>query len=660
MRRLAFAALLALATQAGAQQVSLAIEGLDSPDFTLRGVTATLTAGKPAQLVLQIDSITLGGEVWRNARVGCTRLSLGPATIECTEGALDLGEPIPLAFVYQTRTRTLEAVMRPAAGESWRLNARFGDASKQLEVNVVRGRLARLARWLPAGLPRVSAGVVSGTVALRNAGAVSAELAFEELAFSDSAGLRAGENIGAALRFAAERADRADRAWHWQGSAEWRAGEVFWQPVYLKANRQAVDIKGEYSGSRVRVEHARLQLPGLGVAEVGGAAWDLAANRLLEARIDAQRLSAAEVYAQLLKPFFAGTALSELRAGGEASLALEVRDGELHAVELELAQVSIEDRERRFALFGASGRIPWRRDAETTAQIALQGGEILKLPFGEFRLPLVLHGRRFSLERVSVPLLGGALTVSDFAAARDDTGWRWRFSGELTPVSVAQLTQSAGLATMHGTLSGVIPQVRYERSTLSVGGALVFNVFDGTVTARKAVLNEPLGRAPRFTVDLDMRNLDLDLLTRTFSFGSMTGRVDATVAGLELVNWQPVRFDARIASSPGDYRRTISQTAVQNISALGGAGAATAIQRSVLRFFDRFGYEKLGLSCVLRNEVCTMSGVEEAPQGSGYVIVKGGGIPALSVIGYNRQVSWTELVGRLKRIMQENVRAVIQ
>jgi hypothetical protein len=91
---------------------------------------------------------------------------------------------------------------------------------------------------------------------------------------------------------------------------------------------------------------------------------------------------------------------------------------------------------------------------------------------------------------------------------------------------------------------------------------------------------------------------------------------------------------------------------------LGGAGAAAAIQRSFLRFFDQFGYQKIGLSCHLNNAVCEMDGVERAPQG--YVIVKGGGIPAISVIGYNRYVSWRELVERLKRITQENVKPIVK
>jgi hypothetical protein len=155
-----------------------------------------------------------------------------------------------------------------------------------------------------------------------------------------------------------------------------------------------------------------------------------------------------------------------------------------------------------------------------------------------------------------------------------------------------------------------------------------------------------------------MTNLDLELLTRAFDFGTITGRIDAHVKGLQLVGWEPVRFDARLMSSPGNYPRKISQRAVENISSLGGAGAAAAIQRSFLRFFEQFGYDRLGLSCRLENGICEMDGIERAPQG--YVIVKGGGIPAISVIGYNRAVDWRELVDRLKRIMQDNVKPIVK
>ena len=189
-------------------------------------------------------------------------------------------------------------------------------------------------------------------------------------------------------------------------------------------------------------------------------------------------------------------------------------------------------------------------------------------------------------------------------------------------------------------------------------GALQINVFDGQISASKLELIEPFGRAPRLHADLDAKSIDLELLTRTFDFGTITGRIDAQVHGIELVDWEPQKFDARLESSPGDYPRRISQRAVQNISALGGAGAAAAIQRSFLRFFEQFGYQRIGLTCKLANGVCEMGGIERAPQG--YVIVKGGGIPAISVIGYNRSVSWRELVERLKRITQDNVKPIVR
>jgi hypothetical protein len=178
-------------------------------------------------------------------------------------------------------------------------------------------------------------------------------------------------------------------------------------------------------------------------------------------------------------------------------------------------------------------------------------------------------------------------------------------------------------------------------------------LFDGTITAQNLALENPLSKVPRLTGDIAMRNLDLDLLTRTFSFGKITGRIDADVKALELVNWDPVRFDVRVASSAGDYPRRISQAAVQNISALGGAGAAAAIQRSFLGFFETFGYSALGWSCRLELDVCHMGGIENTPQG--YVLVKGGGIPAITVLGYNRNVGWHELLARLKRVTQGNV-----
>ena len=386
--------------------------------------------------------------------------------------------------------------------------------------------------------------------------------------------------------------------------------------------------------------------------------WDRNAKHLERADISTETLDAGQLYSQVMKPFFFGTALDELRVEGTTELAARWHDGQLHSVEASLHGVSFEDLNRRFAVFGANGRIPWHRTEETAVDLEIKGGELLRVPFGRVKLPLSMRGMRFRLDTVEIPLLDGALTMRGFATEPPQEGWRWAFRGSLSPVSMERFTQAVGLPPMQGTVSAEIPRVHYARSTLDVDGALLFKIFDGTMMANNVRLIEPFGKVPRLAADLEARNIDLDLLTHALSFGSITGRIDATVNGLELANWRPVKFDAKFQSSAGDYRRKISQRAVENITALGGAGAAAAIQGTFLRFFEEFGYQRLGLSCRLENGVCTMDGIEDA--GSGYVLIKGGGIPALSVMGYNRAVDWNELVDRLKRVIQDNVRMIVQ
>jgi hypothetical protein len=158
-----------------------------------------------------------------------------------------------------------------------------------------------------------------------------------------------------------------------------------------------------------------------------------------------------------------------------------------------------------------------------------------------------------------------------------------------------------------------------------------------------------------------MRNLDLEAVTGTFSFGMITGRLHADVRNLELFRWAPVRFDTRLYTPPGDKsRHLISQRAVKNLSNIGGSGGgvAAALQSGFLRFFENFRYSRLGLSCRLENEICEMDGIE--PQkGDAYYIVKGSGLPRIDIIGNAHRVSWKRLVSQLVAI-QESGGPIVQ
>ena len=638
--------------QAG--ELSVDVGDIDTPAFSVRGVQARLSGPKLRELDMRIERIAVAGREWRKVRLTCADLETGKR-IACASGVLHLPEKIPMSFSYAPATQDLTLELAPAPGERLRLAGRIKDRETALDATVDKLRLERIVALLPAATPKLTSGTVSGSARLKG-DSLSARFEADGVAFADAGGQHAGEKVAATMEVDAT---RKGEEWRWNARATWRGGEVFWAPLFVAAKGQQAKLQGVTGRGTTEVTQGTLELPTIG--SVGFTArWKHAPNTLEAFTARAQRLNVAALYEQIIKPAVQQTALGDLRLEGQASIDVAGSGASVSAFDLELHGVSLEDRQqRRFALFGANGRVPWKRDAQTSGELAIKGAEFLKIPVGAVRVPLRMRGgTAVGIPAVRVPILDGALQLRDFAAGTTEEGWRWRFSGQLEPISMVQVTQALGTPVMHGSLSGAIPEVRYRRGSITMDGALVINVFGGVVRASGVELIEPFGAAPRLHADIELDKLDLELLTRTFDFGTITGRIDARVKGLELVDWQPVRFDMQIESSAGNYPKRISQRAVQNISALGGAGAAAAIQRSFLRFFDQFGYDRIGLKCKLENSVCEMSGIERAPQG--YVIVKGGGIPSISVIGYNRSVSWRELLDRLKRITRENVKPVVK
>ncbi len=640
-----------VSADATAQQIALSIGRIQGPSFSAAKITGLLRGAGPTALELRIGEASVGGVTWRNVRISCSSVKQERDDLACAEGLLEAPAKVPLALRYSTRTNDIDVVLKPAEREQWRFTLEGREAVRTATLAVTNGLLTRFSAWWPAGWPKPTAGSVTGTVVFRDqrSALASADLSITSFGFADASGLHAGEKISAALSMQAEQ--RGDD-WQWQGRLAWLGGDVFWQPFFVGGSGHVLSVAGALGPQRLAIERGRLTLTGLGDLDIT-AQIDRADGNLAAGSLKTAGLEVAALYEKLLKPALQGTALADLRCDGRIDIALDLKNGAPIAGEVILRRVSVEDKARRFALFGLNGSVPWHREQLTLAKLRLEGGEVLRLPFGAFDLPLELRGIRVRARDIQIPVLDGKLLLNEFATSGERETWRWRFSGAVSPISMQQLTTVLGLPAMHGTLSAAIPTVSYQESTVKVDGALLFNVFDGTILAQNLVLESPVGRVPKLVADVEMRNLDLDLLTRTFSFGNITGRIDAQVKALELMNWQPVRFDARVKSSPGDYPKRISQAAVQNISALGGAGAAAAIQRSFLRFFEQFGYSALGLSCKLELGVCQMGGIEDVPQG--YVIVKGGGIPAINVLGYNRSVGWRELIERLKRVTEGNV-----
>ncbi|OIQ87131.1 hypothetical protein GALL_310190 [mine drainage metagenome] len=543
--------------------------------------------------------------------------------------------------------------------------ATVGDFSAILQMDgrwqgtaVLRqGDLARLAQDYPLPV-KVGQGQIKGRAAFSGAGSelrrISLDADVSDAAFSDAGGLRAGDKLGGHLTAEAE---RAGSGWNWSAAADWKAGEVYWQPLYIANGGVSFHGRGTLTDAWLTLAQGRLALAGVGEAALAGQ-WRRSDNLLQSFDVDARNLDAAAAYAQLIQPFMGKSLLGNLDMAGRLDMVASMREGALSAFDIALHDLDLADKGGRFALYKVDARVPWSMDHPTAARLHYDGGQLLNLPLGKTDLAATLYGYSLTAPAMRLPVLDGELALTGVSAALLQNEWYWHLSASLSPVSMVDFSHAVGWPVMQGKVALGIPLLTYRNGQLSSDGAIGFDLFDGSVVVRNLALQHPLSIAPRLQADIRMRNIDLELLTRTFSFGAMTGRLDGDVEGMELSRWQPVRFDADFHSSPGSYPKKISQRAVENISALGGAGAAAAIQRSFLRFFKEFNYARIGLSCRLRNGVCAMDGVESTS--SGYVIVKGSGIPAITVLGYNHNVSWDVLLQRIQRVIQGNVSPVIE
>jgi len=482
---------------------------------------------------------------------------------------------------------------------------------------------------------------------------INAMLRITNASLTDSAGLHAAEKLSASLQL---NATQIDKAWSWQTQLDWLTGEVFWQPFYLANAGYQLRASGQIIDDLLSVDQGQLQLKPMGELNFSGQMrWR--DYQLVNFNGSVPSLDLARAYPVLLQPVLEKTALGNVDISGTAAIEFSVSDAALKSFDLGLSQVNIADKNHKFAFDQINAHLPWSYDQPQALSFGYSSGALLNLPLGKTNLQAVVNRYALSADHIRLPVLDGALSLSNISATRAGGLWYWHLRAALEPINMTDFSRSLHLPLMQGAAAADIPLVTYSRGVLSTDGRVLLHVFNGTAEVTQLVLQQPLGMTPKLNADIALRNLDLGDLTRTFSFGAIEGKLDGNISGLQLQNWKPVQFDARLYSSAGHYPKKISQRAVENISALGGAGAAAAIQRSFLRFFKQFNYQDMGLNCKLRQDICYMSGIEATPQG--YVIVKASGIPSITVMGYNQTVAWSDLLARLKRVTDGNTKAVV-
>jgi hypothetical protein len=432
-------------------------------------------------------------------------------------------------------------------------------------------------------------------------------------------------------------------------------GQALAGPVLLDFERNPLQLtaSGSYSTNLVHIAQFRSEQTDLAIL-TGNARINLAPFAVTEASLNATEVRFPAAYLSFMQLALATTPLNQLEVTGTASTHLELRDNIPVQFDLTVNDLAFSDASRDLKVDGVSSEVHWASGLTGPPRLSWLSWEKSQgwgIVGAKARLDFTVQDREFRLARPArLPFFDGALRINTLAVEQLGTdAMNGVFDAVIEPISMAPIAKALGLPEFAGQLAGTIPGLTYKDKMLSLQGNIEADVFGGQVVASNLRIREPLGAWPRLYGDIIARNLDLEQLTSTFKFGSITGRLDVDLTGLETFNWSPVAFDLTLATPKGDKsKHRISQRAVQNLSDFGGGGGgvASVMQSPFLKFFDDFGYDRLGLSCRLRNDICQMGGV--GAFNGGFYILKGQGVPRIDIIGNNPLVDWPRLIAQVR------------
>jgi hypothetical protein len=619
-----------------------------------------------------------------DVRIECPALDLGDDVITCNKARVLVDWPalgkqsLDAKLTYGRADGSLDVAIQGLRVGDGRvaLQGSLRDAAWNAKVRLQRvpiDRLMKLAADLKVPLPSLSAsGLVDLNVTARGSQTSLSEAkvdgALLELTANNESGSLASDKLSMQVQASVR---GSTKQWKFDVAVQSSQGQAFAQPIFVDLSAHAISLRAQgklTNSSSLTLDSFTVDHADVAKASGRGRLQLDHEQPLRDFELDLAALEFPGAYESYLQPLLIDTSFKSMQTAGSIGGKLSIADGQPQRIDLRFNDVTVDDGAGNLNLSALGGQWHWLAEATSedaededstpardvkveASQLRWRGGALLGLQLGASELNFATLGRQFRLTQATrIPLLDGAIDLETFRVRNAGLpSVAFLVDATLQPVSVQQLCKAFGWPEFGGRVGGVISKLRMREGIITLGTTLRAQVFDGEVTISDLRLEQPFGQWPRFYSSIALNNLDLEPMTSAFSFGRITGRLSGAINGLQLFNWTPIAFDARLYTPPDDRsRHRISQRAVENIGSIGGGGAGVtaALSGGVLRFFDDFNYDRLGISCRLHNEVCVMDGVAPAPNGN-YYLVKGRGLPRIDVIGSSRRVDWPRLVQQL-------------
>jgi hypothetical protein len=572
-------------------------------------------------------------------------------------GALDLN--VAAEMRTDTGVTTFSGRGLNVAGTAAAFDGRMDAKGWQVKAHTGTTTIPALRRfakpWLELPADFTIEGKVTIDLAAEDAGAgtiadITARL--EGVDLTNEASTIVGEKVNATARV---RAALRDRSTGLEVNVTGTQGQTLLGPILLDLakNSLRLEMRGDLVGDVLALDSLRYTQADL--IDVSGAGRvNLAGETpLVSGEFKLAKLQFPAAYTSFMQITLASSLLGDLTSAGTLSGEIGVADNSIKSLRILPRDLELHDKKGRLDLSKVNGDVHWAPAGGIEARVSKlswASGGAYGLSGAAAELEFIAYGMNFALTRpTKLPIFDGALAIDHFAMGNlgsDDM--EVAFKGAVEPISMQKLAKAFGWPEFSGTLAAAIPGVTLKNNVLTFDGNVESQVFGGSIVGSNIRLQDPLGNFPQFFADVRARNLDLGLVTQTFEVGSITGKLEADVLGLELFAWTPQKFDARLATPRDDKsRHRISAKAVSSLSNVGGGGGGVvqALQSGVLKFFDEYSYDKLGITCKLRGDVCEMAGIE--PAGVGYYIVKGAGVPRIDIVGNAGRVNWNQLMSSI-------------
>ena len=480
---------------------------------------------------------------------------------------------------------------------------------------------------------------------------------------------KVGENLSLTGPFELV-ADPATNSTRLSGKFSAESGELLWGKFFgdLKGQKPVLDFDVDYTPNSDRLDCRRcnLALASVGIVEVGGAVERLLETPTLRLLVNSANFSPGGFFEFFLRETFNRQypVLDKLAVAGQMAFRLQLNGpidvlGVAGEVSLKAGELRAKSNDWRIGPIALTLPLqilladnkPASAGTPTTGTLTIEKIRFADQIIAPIATTISLSNNALRLHQpIHLGIFGGEIEIGNvFWPDLLKDPKQVSFSAETKLLKLEELTQAMNWTRFSGTLTGSIPQVQAAQNMLSTRGEIQAELFGGQLRMGKFEIDNPFSALAAIKLDAKFNGIQLEQLSRTFSFGRISGILEGSIDDLVVSAGQPSELRADIHSVDRGGEQRISVEALNKITVLSSGEDAGALYSGLASFFDSFRYSKLGFKATLKNDRLVLHGVES--RGDQEMLVVGSLLPpTVNIVSHTQTIAFSELLKRLETI----------